>query len=71
MIKEIQKHADTHGLTVDLEVAQVVVEGLQRNKDLWGASYCPCKLERVDKNICPCEELRTKKICHCGIYKSA
>ena len=33
--------------------------------------YCPCKLEKIHDNICPCKEFRQQKVsgfCHCELY---
>ena len=32
-----------------------------------GAPYCPCKLQHIDKNICPCEECldEAEELGHC------
>ncbi len=45
-------------------------EGLKR-KD----GYCPCKVERIDENICMCKEFREQiadpdfeGYCHCKLY---
>jgi len=37
-----------------------------------GAPYCPCKLQHIDQNICPCEECLDEAEelghCHCLMY---
>lgn len=37
-----------------------------------GAPYCPCKLQHIDENICPCEECLDEAEelghCHCLMY---
>ncbi len=37
-----------------------------------GAPYCPCKLQHIDENICPCEECLDEAEelghCHCQMY---
>ena len=45
-------------------------EGLKR-KD----GYCPCKVERIDENICMCKQFREQiadpdfeGYCHCKLY---
>lgn len=30
--------------------------------------YCPCKLEKIPENKCPCEDLRVSGDCCCGLY---
>lgn len=56
-------------MTVNEELRSLVVEGLQKNIAKYGAPYCPCKVQRVDENICPCLEFRTQGICECGLYE--
>lgn len=33
--------------------------------------YCPCKIDKVEDNLCICKEFRDKAsgTCHCGLYK--
>lgn len=37
---------------------------VQHNK-----GYCPCKVEKIPDNMCPCLEFRTSKKCICGLFK--
>lgn len=46
-----------------------ILDGLEGNKVKYGARYCPCKLDKVSENICPCKTFREKKECHCGLFK--
>lgn len=32
--------------------------------------FCPCKLEKLPENKCPCKDFREKRDCHCGLYIS-
>ncbi len=52
------------------ELVAKLREGLKR-KD----GYCPCRLERIDDNICMCKEFRDQiadenfeGYCHCMLY---
>ena len=54
----------------DEKVLKALRDGLKR-KD----GYCPCKVERVDDNICMCKEFREQiadenfeGYCHCKLY---
>ena len=54
----------------DKAVAEKIREGLRR-KD----GYCPCKLPKIEENICMCEEFRNQiadpdfeGFCHCRLY---
>lgn len=46
-----------------------VIKGLKKNFKKYGNYYCPCKLAKTEENICPCEEFRCTKHCHCGVFK--
>ena len=57
-------------LNPDEEVVKTVKEGLEK-KD----GYCPCRLGRLEKNKCICEEFRAQiadpefeGYCHCMLY---
>ena len=45
-----------------------IIEGLKRNHEKYGESYCPCKVEHTEDNICPCKEFRESGKCICGLY---
>ena len=45
------------------------IEGLRRNYKKYGEAYCPCKIEHIPDNICPCVEHLTTGGCKCGLYK--
>lgn len=47
-----------------------IIEALRRNYKKYGAPYCPCKIDRIPDNICPCKEHLTSGVCKCGLYKS-
>ena len=60
---------------VDTTVTAVVVEGLAKHKDLYGAPLCPCR-HYEDKKAevqaaywnCPCVPMRERKECHCMLF---
>ncbi|MFA5561366.1 MAG: ferredoxin thioredoxin reductase catalytic beta chain [Eubacteriales bacterium] len=52
------------------EIVERIREGLKR-KDL----YCPCRLQRIEDNLCMCKEFRDQiadenfeGYCHCRLY---
>nr|ARO90930.1 ferredoxin thioredoxin reductase beta chain [Corynoplastis japonica] len=63
---------------IDSSVTAVVVEGLARHKDLYGAPLCPCR-HYEDKKLevesaywnCPCVPMRERKECHCMLFLTA
>nr|YP_009313034.1 Ferredoxin thioreductase subunit b [Dermonema virens]SCW21288.1 Ferredoxin thioreductase subunit b [Dermonema virens] len=60
---------------IDTSVTAVVVEGLAKHKDLYGAPLCPCR-HYEDKPAevqatywnCPCVPMRERKECHCMLF---
>ena len=59
----------------DLSITAVVIEGLARHKDEYGAPLCPCrhyddKLAEVSSAYwnCPCVPMRERKECHCMLF---
>ena len=59
----------------DLSVTAVVIEGLAKHKDKYGAPLCPCR-HYDNKKIevrstywnCPCVPMRERKECHCMLF---
>lgn len=61
----------------DKKLAQEIIDGLNKNKELKGKYYCPCKVAigdpEIDKAIiCPCKdspmEVARDGRCHCGLF---
>nr|YP_009257478.1 ferredoxin thioreductase subunit beta [Coeloseira compressa]ANH09561.1 ferredoxin thioreductase subunit beta [Coeloseira compressa] len=62
---------------LDASVTSVVIEGLAKHKDTYGAPLCPCRhYENKDKEVsntywnCPCVPMRERKECHCMLFLS-
>jgi ferredoxin-thioredoxin reductase catalytic chain len=60
---------------VDDSVTAIVIEGLAKHKDEYGAPLCPCrhyenKQAEVDSAYwnCPCVPMRERKDCHCMLF---
>lgn len=64
-----KKFGNHLGLKVDEKMAEVIIPGLDKREEKYGARYCPCKLDRTLDNICPCKELRVDRKCSCGLFK--
>nr|YP_009398844.1 ferredoxin thioreductase subunit b [Cliftonaea pectinata]ARW68117.1 ferredoxin thioreductase subunit b [Cliftonaea pectinata] len=63
---------------VDMSVTAVVIEGLAKHKDNYGAPLCPCrhyddKLKEVANTYwnCPCVPMRERRECHCMLFLPA
>jgi ferredoxin-thioredoxin reductase catalytic subunit len=63
----------------DAVLVRNVIEGLARNKSVYGRGYCPCRPvsgdARADRaNICPCRshrrDIERDGTCECGIFVS-
>jgi len=44
------------------EDKELVIEGLLQKKEKYGDFYCPCKIENIPENICPCLETRKGRV---------
>ena len=45
------------------EHVKAIIEGLLRKN-----GYCPCKVQQIPENLCPCDEFVESKICHCDLW---
>nr|YP_009244117.1 ferredoxin-thioredoxin reductase beta subunit [Gelidium elegans]AMK96359.1 ferredoxin-thioredoxin reductase beta subunit [Gelidium elegans] len=59
----------------DITVTAIVIEGLAKHKDQYGAPLCPCRhYEDKAKEVtsaywnCPCVPMRERKECHCMLF---
>jgi len=59
----------------DISVTNIVIEGLARHKDKYGAPLCPCrnyedKPSEVESAYwnCTCVPMRERKECHCMLF---
>ncbi|MDA8336404.1 MAG: hypothetical protein M0Z41_15685 [Peptococcaceae bacterium] len=55
------------------DMKDLVLEGLMQKKDRYGDFYCPCRLDNVPENLCPCLETRMNRVlkegsCRCGLF---
>nr|YP_009391587.1 ferredoxin thioreductase subunit b [Laurenciella marilzae]ARW59731.1 ferredoxin thioreductase subunit b [Laurenciella marilzae] len=60
---------------IDTSVTAVVIEGLAKHKDIYGAPLCPCrhyddKAKEVANTYwnCPCVPMRERRECHCMLF---
>ena len=80
-LQAMQKFSETYAQRTgtffcsDLSITAVVIEGLARHKDEYGAPLCPCR-HYDDKSAevasaywnCPCVPMRERKECHCMLF---
>ena len=80
-LETAEKIAKTKGWKVNpnKEIAQTIIDGLNKNKETKGRYYCPCKVTTgdpsVDKDIiCPCQyreaDVEEYGSCYCNLYVS-
>lgn len=55
------------------EMKEPLIEALLRKYDRYGDFYCPCKIDNIPENVCPCLETRQGSVerngrCHCGLF---
>lgn len=55
-------------LSSNPELVASIVKGLNRNEGKYGKRYCPCKIDKIATNVCPCKEYRETGFCHCGLF---
>lgn len=80
-LQAMQKFSETYAKRTgtffcsDLSITAIVIEGLARHKDEYGAPLCPCR-HYDDKAAevscaywnCPCVPMRERKECHCMLF---
>jgi len=56
----------------DEKKVNTLLKGENKFIDKEGAPFCPCKLQHIDENICPCkdslDEAEEMGHCHCQMY---
>lgn len=77
MLKFSEAYAKKTGtfFCIDTSVTAVVIEGLAKHKDVYGAPLCPCR-HYDDKDLevsnaywnCPCVPMRERRECHCMLF---
>jgi thioredoxin 1 len=70
----LEAHAKKEGYKLNPEINRLnaLLTALTRNKLIYGATYCPCRLKKIEENICPClhhkEEIKKEGRCLCGLF---
>jgi ferredoxin-thioredoxin reductase catalytic subunit len=59
-------------LNPNKELVFGILRGLLLNEKRYGKRYCPCRIEKIEENVCPCkwmkEEIEKEGRCHCGLF---
>ncbi|MCS7241918.1 ferredoxin-thioredoxin reductase catalytic domain-containing protein [Candidatus Caldatribacterium sp.] len=55
------------------EMKEPLIEALLKKYERYGDFYCPCKIDNIPENVCPCLETRQGSVerngrCHCGLF---
>ncbi len=74
-----EREAERSGcrLNPDERQRRTVIRGLARNRERFGARYCPCRIRSGDPEkdaaiVCPCvhreDEIAEQGRCHCNLF---
>ena len=63
-----EKYAERVEVSVNDELKDVILDGLEFNHQNYGAKYCPCIVAKSKDTICPCKTMRETKVCHCQLF---
>lgn len=59
-------------LNPNKKIVDAIIKGLIKNKEKYGDYYCPCRIRRTKKEVCPCayhkKEIKEKGKCLCGLF---
>lgn len=59
-------------LNPDGTAANNILKAMNMKKEKFGEYYCPCRVQRIPENICPCVhapgEIEKDGHCHCLLY---
>ncbi len=44
------------------EDKELVIEGLLEKNEMFGDFYCPCRIENIPENVCPCLPTRMNEV---------
>lgn len=47
----------------NIEHVKLIIDGLEK-----GSGFCPCKVQKTEENLCPCDEFITTGECHCKLW---
>jgi len=62
---EIRERVDTFARMKGYEFSEdkeLVIEGLLQKNERYGDFFCPCRIENIQENICPCLETRLGRV---------
>ena len=74
ILKRAQEFAEKNSIELNpnVDVVNTVLHGLIRKQTKHGKLYCPCRLQNIKENICPCEacveDVRARGECHCRLF---
>ncbi len=63
--EEIRERVDTFASLkgyVFSEDKELVMEGLLEKKEKYGDFFCPCRIENIPENVCPCLKTRHNEV---------
>lgn len=77
--QELKEHTEKTGINFnsDKKIVDAIIDGLLKNQEKHGETYCPCRRITGDKEkdkeiICPCVfhrgEIELQGHCHCNLF---
>jgi ferredoxin-thioredoxin reductase catalytic subunit len=72
--EKLQEHANEKDifLNKNLNTLNGVIKGLLKNKGKHGDIFCPCRIDKIQENICPCihhlNEIKNQGRCACNLF---
>jgi ferredoxin-thioredoxin reductase catalytic subunit len=55
-------------LNPDKNIVNLILSGLEKNGEKYGYQYCPCKVQKIDDNVCICKDMREYRECCCKLF---
>ncbi len=52
-----------YSLNPDKDYVKMIIEGIHRKE-----GHCPCRIEKSDATLCPCDEFIREGICKCKLF---
>jgi len=70
----VREYARINGFRAnpDEKIQDAIIGGLLAKEEKFGARYCPCRIQNIQENICPCayhkDEIEKDGACHCQLF---
>lgn len=72
LTKRLESWAKEHGYRFTPH-APNIIESILKQREKHGDDYCPCRVQKIDDNVCPCihvhDDIKKKGHCHCLLFE--